>query len=143
MNKLDERLYTLRREHKLTQEDVASTLGVTRQTISNWENGSAQPTIDKAIILARIYGISLDILVGNSNSGSKQVSAILKSYQGSKGTLFMNQNENQPFFPEYNVKNVEILEVGATAIKVRIHDKEVIEQLIFTKDILGFMKVVT
>ena len=142
MKKLEERLYVLRRENKLIQEELATALDVTRQTISNWETGRAQPTIDKAIDLAKIYGVSLDGLVGNVTSKSKQVSHILKGYEKSKGTLFMRPVETQPFFPNLQVKNVEIIEVGAISMKIRIHKKDSVDQLVFTKDVLGFMKEV-
>lgn len=38
---------------------------VTRQTISNWECGQGAPALDKAAALAKIYGVSLDDLVGD------------------------------------------------------------------------------
>lgn len=140
MRKLDERLHKLRKEKKLTQEDVARALGVTQQTICNWETGTAQPTIDKAIDLAEIFGITLDTLVGSSQSESKVKSRILQNFEGSKGTLIMMPIDKQPFFPHTQVKNVEIVIVNSTSIKIRIHNKHTIEQLVFVKDILSFIK---
>lgn len=61
---LAQRLYALRKERIKTQEEVALALNVTRQTVSNWETGNAQPSIDKAIEIAKLYGLSLDELVG-------------------------------------------------------------------------------
>ncbi|HHT98345.1 MAG TPA: helix-turn-helix transcriptional regulator [Clostridiales bacterium] len=142
MKKLEEHLYELRKENKLTQEEVAVALNVTRQTISNWETGTAIPTINKAIELAQIYGISLDTLVGNAKSELKKVSVIMKKYEGTKGTLFMHLIETQPFYPFTKIKNVEIIEVESTSMKIRIHKKDVAEQLIFLKDVLGFLKEV-
>ena len=138
MKKIDEQLLNLRREHLLTQEDVAKNLGVTRQTISNWETGSALPTIDKAMELAAIYGVSLDTLVGSNYSVDKPISFVLKSYEGFKGTLFMHQTKTQPFYPNKKVENVEILEVKTSSLQIRIYSKELSEQLVFLKDIVGF-----
>lgn len=46
----------------MTQEELAEKLGVSRQTISKWELDTAQPEIDKAIELCRIFNCSLDHL---------------------------------------------------------------------------------
>ena len=61
---LGENLRLLRREKDLSQEQVAQTLFVTRQTISKWENDQAEPGIDNLKALAELYGVTLDRLVG-------------------------------------------------------------------------------
>ena len=50
-------------EKKLTQEQVAELLGVSRQTISNWENEKSYPDIINVIELSNLYSISLDELL--------------------------------------------------------------------------------
>lgn len=47
----------------LTQEAVAEKVGVTRQTISNWENGKSYPDIVSIIILSDVYEMTLDSLL--------------------------------------------------------------------------------
>ena len=47
-------------EKKLTQEQVAELLGVSRQTISNWENEKSYPDIISVIKMSEYYDISLD-----------------------------------------------------------------------------------
>ncbi len=47
----------------LTQEQVAEALGVSRQTISNWENGKTYPDIVSVIKMSDLYDISLDHLL--------------------------------------------------------------------------------
>lgn len=47
---------------RMTQEDVAEKLGVTRQTIAKWETGETIPDLDKCKLLAQIFGVSLDDL---------------------------------------------------------------------------------
>ena len=46
---IGERLYNLRKERNLSQEDLANELGVSRQTISKWETGESSPDFDKII----------------------------------------------------------------------------------------------
>lgn len=47
----------------LSQEELADKIFVTRQTISNWENGKNYPDINSIVLLSTLFGISLDILV--------------------------------------------------------------------------------
>ncbi|MBQ8859549.1 MAG: helix-turn-helix transcriptional regulator [Clostridia bacterium] len=61
---LSEKLYTLRKSKGLSQEALAEAIGVSRQAISKWENGSAVPESDKLIALARYFAVSLDELIG-------------------------------------------------------------------------------
>lgn len=63
---IGESLKKYRNTQGLTQEQLAKTLNVTRQTISKWENNKSFPDIENLIWLCDIYGISLDELVGRS-----------------------------------------------------------------------------
>ena len=60
---LKERLAQLRKDHGLSQNDLADKLNVSRQAISRWEQGTAVPSSDNLIYLSRLYGITLDELV--------------------------------------------------------------------------------
>jgi len=64
-NKLGKKLFDLRKKSRMTQEEVADKLGVTRQTVSNWELGSTKPDIDQIKGLSKLYKISLDELIDN------------------------------------------------------------------------------
>ena len=59
---------------KMTQEFVAETLGVSRQAVSKWENGTADPSTSNLIALAKLYGISAEeILHSAANPKDYQV----------------------------------------------------------------------
>lgn len=60
---LGEILKLKREELNLTQEAVGNKLYVTRQTISNWENGKTLPDIDSLIDIATFYNLSLDTIL--------------------------------------------------------------------------------
>ena len=47
----------------MTQEFVAETLGVSRQSVSKWENGSSDPNTSNLIALAKLYKISPEELL--------------------------------------------------------------------------------
>ena len=55
---------TLRKEKKLTQEELASIIGVTKLTILRWENGERVPKADKAQLLADYFGVTVPYLLG-------------------------------------------------------------------------------
>ena len=57
-----------RQEKGLTQEAAAEALGVSRQTISNWENGRTYPDILSVICMSDVYAISLDRLLKEEDS---------------------------------------------------------------------------
>ena len=52
-----------RTELKLSQDDLADKVYVTRQTISNWENDRNYPDVRSLVLLSNVFGVSLDILV--------------------------------------------------------------------------------
>ena len=52
-----------RTEMKLSQDELAEKVYVTRQTVSNWENGHSYPDIHSLLLLSGVFGISLDILI--------------------------------------------------------------------------------
>ncbi len=64
---LGEKIISERKEHYLSQEALAQMVGVTRQTISNWELNETGPDLKQAIKLADIFGISIDELIGKKN----------------------------------------------------------------------------
>ena len=57
-------LKTFRKRHGFTQAEVAEYAGVIRQAFSNYERGLREPSIKVLIMLADLYHISLDELVG-------------------------------------------------------------------------------
>lgn len=59
-----ERLKNLREDNDLTQTDIANLLKTTRQQVSKWETGTQMMGVDKYIVLAKYYNISLDYLLG-------------------------------------------------------------------------------
>ena len=58
------RLKQVREQNHLSQTDIAHLLKTTRQQVSKWETGVQMMRIDKYIILAEYYNISVDYLLG-------------------------------------------------------------------------------
>ena len=64
--KLPEKLVTLRKARGLSQEALAEQLGVSRQAISRWEGGSAQPDAGNLFQLSRLFQVSADYLLDDA-----------------------------------------------------------------------------
>lgn len=60
---LGEALQEHRKRCHMTQEFVAESLGVSRQAVSKWENGAADPSTTNLLALAKLYGISPEELL--------------------------------------------------------------------------------
>lgn len=73
------KLKNARIKSKLTQEQVSEALGVSRQTISNWENERTYPDIVSIVKLSYLYDISLDHLLKEENSMSDYLSFLEES----------------------------------------------------------------
>lgn len=58
-----EKLTALRRQAGMSQEQLADRLGVTRQSVSKWEGGAAQPELSKLVALSELFQVSVDYLV--------------------------------------------------------------------------------
>ena len=66
-------IMSIRRERQLTQEQFGSLFHVTRQTVSNWENGKSYPDLQLLVAISDQFGISLDTLL---KEDTKMVKAI-------------------------------------------------------------------
>lgn len=60
---LGETLKEYRETSKMTQEFVAEAIGVSRQAVSKWERGISEPSTTNLIAIARLYGISVEVLL--------------------------------------------------------------------------------
>lgn len=70
-NMISMNLKTMRKLHRLTQEEVAEKIGVSRQAVAKWENGETVPDIQNCLALAELYDVVLDDLVKNSDKHVK------------------------------------------------------------------------
>ena len=65
--KFGENLKLIRKSKKISQEELAEKLGVSKMQISKWETGEGSaPNLSRLIQLANVYDISIDKLVGRS-----------------------------------------------------------------------------
>lgn len=62
---IGEQINNLRKQHGLSQDDFANLFNVSRQTISNWENGKSYPDLEMIIKVSDYFKISIDELLKN------------------------------------------------------------------------------
>lgn len=60
---LGKRITEIRKENNMTQEELAEKFHVTRQTISNWENGKSYPDVETLVHISNEFNVSLDMLM--------------------------------------------------------------------------------
>ena len=60
---LSEKIQALRKEHGLTQEQLAEKLFVSRTAVSKWETGRGTPSIESLQTIAKLFSVSLDELL--------------------------------------------------------------------------------
>ena len=65
------RLYQLRKQKGLSQEELANRLNVSRQTVSKWEVGDSTPDMEKLIAMSDLFDVSLDMLVKGKEEDPK------------------------------------------------------------------------
>lgn len=63
---LPEKLAFLRRAKGLCQQELADEMNVSRQAVSKWESGNVMPSLDNLIYLSRLYGVTIDSLIDDS-----------------------------------------------------------------------------
>ena len=65
--KLHEKIAWYRRRAKLSQEELAARVGVSRQAVSKWELGESTPEVSKLLALARAFGVTTDQLLSEED----------------------------------------------------------------------------
>ena len=84
---LGERIANLRKERKVSQEELADVLNTSRQAISKWERGESDPDIDRLKDLAIYFGVSIDYLLGydlESTSVNNFIERIKENFENKK-----------------------------------------------------------
>ena len=73
MNSIPNRLKTLRKQNNLTQAEVATRLGVTPALVSSYENAERYPSLEKLVMLADVYHVTTDYILGRTYNPTNRV----------------------------------------------------------------------
>lgn len=94
---LADNLKKIRKEHHLSQEQLAEQLGVSRQSVSKWESNLAYPEMDKVLQLCKLFDLNMDELL---NQDIKEVSDNKQAK--------INMNKYIDDFLEYVTKTIDM-----------------------------------
>lgn len=115
---IQDKLVTLRKRTGMSQQEVADAIGVTRQTISNWELGQGSPTLDRAAELARLYDVSLDDLandevdvVSSERKTARRDLHVIRSFVGKTVTIELADDE-------YDLSEAAVLDVSESWMRI-------------------------
>lgn len=73
---LEKRIKQLRLERGLNQKSLGDAVGVSKQSVSNWENGNIMPSVDILIRLSDFFGVSTDYLLGRTDGRTLNVEGL-------------------------------------------------------------------
>ena len=77
---LNERIKQLRTERGLSQVELAEKLGISKQSVSNWENDNIQPSIEMLLKLSHIFSVSTDYLLGEDSRQFLEITGLNQKY---------------------------------------------------------------
>ena len=90
---LGDKIYTLRKNRKISQEEFAEILNTSRQAVSKWERNEAKPDIDKLIIISKFFNVSIDYLLSHEidyTDVDKFVDELIENTKNSNFTISLN-----------------------------------------------------
>lgn len=104
-----DRLQELRKNCKMTQEELGNKLGVAKNTISCWESSISQPSIELIRRLADIFKVSTDYLLGINFDNLSEIDKIKKALK--EAGMMANDDLTQEEL-EKALKIVEVMRNG-------------------------------
>lgn len=122
---IGEKICELRKKYNLTQEKLAEKVGVSRQTLANWESDITSPDLNQAKLLSQYLKISLDELTNNNLEilcKSNLKDDVFSNLIGK--TCYLNISED--FFDIYLSydKPVKVIDVNSDFIKIEYQKKK-------------------
>ena len=106
---LEEQIKHYRKQAGLSQEKMAEKIGVSRQAITKWENGTGTPDIANLMAISELFQVSVDELMSNEKSDKKQSEYIY---------------ESKTEYDIDNKKNYDIKLGGANTVVIKAYDGE-------------------
>ena len=107
---LAESLKKIRKQYKMTQEDVAKLLGISRSGYTYYETGKTVPSVEVLQKLSAIYNTTIDVIVGNPlrpNTDSRYFSDILSVSEGNADPLIYMKKGEQALIMTFRLLSEE------------------------------------
>ena len=91
--KLNDKIYYLRKRAGMSQEELASTVGVSRQAVSKWETGESSPDINKLLALSKTFDVTTDWLLSDEDPYEENKTEDRYNYSENAYNRTRNNNE--------------------------------------------------
>lgn len=86
------RIRELREDNDLTQQEVADKLFIQREVYRRYETGTREIPLNIAILIAKLYNVSLDYIAGLSNDKGRKENQKISIHQENNGIVNVNIN---------------------------------------------------
>ncbi len=117
---LSEKIKTLRKQAKFSQEQLAEKLSVSRQAVTKWETGAGVPDIENLRSLSSLFQISIDELIGNETTASPEQDFLFDSV--TKYDIDCNKNYDITFM---GAKQVSLIGCEGEKLEVRLASDQI------------------
>lgn len=91
-----ERIRELRKSKNISQVELGKHIGVTKQSISNWENDNIQPSIEMLLKLAEYFSVSTDYILGVNDKKILDVSKLTDDEVAHIRLIISDITKNKP-----------------------------------------------
>lgn len=100
------RLYRLRKERGISQEELADVIGVSRQAVQKWEAGTSRPDMDNLAALGEYFGVSLDALIlGREEREAAPSRARLGAWEETEHGMCRSEDGEKPWHWHYEYRS--------------------------------------
>lgn len=127
---------------KRSLENIMKVFNLIRQIVFRIKTGGVTLTKNQNKEDLEIYDVIIPAIPTNQKRKTIKNSPVLQKCEGARGTLYMKQVKNQPFYPQSAVKKTKILEIKGASMKIRTYENIINHHLIYIENVLGFLKVV-
>lgn len=87
--KLSDKILELRKSHRMSQEDLAEKLNVSRQAISRWESGTAMPDANNILQISKLFGVTTDFLLNDDYQSDNDLPKVKEVQKGNLGQVMV------------------------------------------------------
>ncbi|MDD6771298.1 MAG: helix-turn-helix transcriptional regulator [Inconstantimicrobium porci] len=104
-----ENLKAIRKERNISQEDLGEIMGVSRQAVSKWEQGSGYPEMEKLLVLSRKLNVSLDYLMLGESSTNEINNEVTNNIVVPNGKITIKSADGKSIFNCYKVSASHVM----------------------------------
>ena len=91
--KFHDKIQKLRKEKRLSQEELAEMMQVSRQSVSKWESGQSFPETEKLMTLSEIFGVTIDSLLKDGETETDTENRVATAYWSTRGSFYEYKSE--------------------------------------------------